>query len=303
MLTHEGWNEGVCDDKNRRHCVTDRNLSDLRFRKDLQLQPADSPDRGSRRLGRESRSTRAPTSHRATVLWRTNRKVSTVIVPGMARGCDDRSRFSLSRNTRCNNGQGWSLPHRKDGTRIFHRPISIQPSVTILRRHRLDRSVYRAIGCKSGRGRSGNKEGTGLLHGLADREYDAGPRNGRAQRQLSRRLYCRALSPSEPRCFPGFTFPRRGMGVARYRVSFHGRNGRTGEGHEVYLGFDAPSRVLPNGHSTFQRLLDEGRDTFSKLSRRSIHPLWTSAHHRIRYRFLYSSNVGHYTCRKAQQAC
>ena len=217
----------------------------------------------------------------------------------MAPGCDDRSRFSLRPDTRCNNGQGWSLPHRKDGTRILHRPLSVQPSVTILRRHRLDRSVYRAIGRKSGRGRSRNKEGTGLLHGLPDRVYDAGPRNGRAQRQLSRRLYCWTLSPSQPRCVQGFTFPRRGMGITRRRIAFHGRNGRTGKGDEVHLCFDASSRALPDGHSTFQRVLDERRNTFSKLSRRTIHPLRTSAHHRFRYGFLHSSNVGHHACRKA----
>src|SRR5439155_1467915 len=89
---------------------------------------------------------------------------------------------------------------------------------------------------------------------------------------------CWTLSSSQPRCVQGFTFPRCGMGITCRRIPFHGRNGRTRKGDEVYLSFDAPSRALPNGHSTFQRVLDERRDTFSKLSRRTIHPLAVREH-------------------------
>src|SRR5207245_11649876 len=187
--------------------------------------------------------------------------------------CDDRPRFSILPHTRCNDGQGRSLPYGKNGACILHRSLSVQPSVAILRSHRLGRSVYSTLSCKSGRSRSRNKEGTSLLHRLSDRLHDASPWNSGAQRQLSRRLYCRTLSPSQPRCVQGFTFPRRGMGITRRRIPFHGRNGRTRKGDEVYLSFDAPIRALPNGHSTFQRVLDERRDTFSKLSWRTIHPL------------------------------
>src|SRR5208282_2429208 len=237
---------------NRRHRITDRNIHDLQFLRNIEFRSTLT----KRVMGIASHQIRLTGPSRVTLLVGDTRQIRAIPTPRMASGRDGRPHVRLSPDSRSNNGHCWRLLSRQSWTHVLQciRPVR---SITLhFRSDRLDRRVHNLHGSYTSTGVEGTEETPRLLHYFTDRIHDARHRSRRISFRLCHRAHCRTIPPHDSRHLQSCRLPSRWRDSTHSRFTFHERYGRSAQTNENHIRIDGNSTPSPLRRPSTQRVLE-----------------------------------------------